>query len=184
MSLHEGCEKILVSDSVFLADKMYKAHKRGVKCNRKFTWGSPFLHYASLFIKPILFLKKIEDMICSICDEPVFDEINVEDIPNSIIFFCRHAYHQQCLVPTTTSNTANSIADNNPGSLTSKVNQSALLKSTQQSMGCPLCREQMAGGNAFVNRMKSTKRGGGGGGRISSPQSPRADSIRSFGTVH
>lgn len=36
MSLHEGCEKILVSDSVFLADKMYKAHKRGVNCNRKF----------------------------------------------------------------------------------------------------------------------------------------------------
>lgn len=35
MSLHEGCEKILVSDSVFLADKMYKAHKRGVNCNRK-----------------------------------------------------------------------------------------------------------------------------------------------------
>jgi hypothetical protein len=35
MSLHEGCEKILVSDSVFLADKMYKAHKRGVNCYRK-----------------------------------------------------------------------------------------------------------------------------------------------------
>ncbi|KAI9486141.1 MAG: hypothetical protein EXX96DRAFT_471553 [Benjaminiella poitrasii] len=34
-SLHEGCEKILVSDSVFLADKMYKAHKRGINCNRK-----------------------------------------------------------------------------------------------------------------------------------------------------
>ncbi|KAI8972362.1 hypothetical protein BDB01DRAFT_884491 [Pilobolus umbonatus] len=34
-SLHEGCEKILVSDSVFLADKMYKAQKRGVKCTRK-----------------------------------------------------------------------------------------------------------------------------------------------------
>lgn len=39
MSLHEGCEKILVSDSVFLADKMYKAQKRGVNCNRK----CPFL---------------------------------------------------------------------------------------------------------------------------------------------
>lgn len=35
MSLHEGCEKILVSDSVSLADKMYKAHKRGVQCSRK-----------------------------------------------------------------------------------------------------------------------------------------------------
>ncbi|KAI8987337.1 hypothetical protein BDF20DRAFT_814816 [Mycotypha africana] len=36
MSLHAGCEKILVRDSVFLADKMYKAQKRGVHCHRKF----------------------------------------------------------------------------------------------------------------------------------------------------
>jgi hypothetical protein len=123
-------------------------------------------------------------MVCSICDELVFDEYNVEDVPNSIIFFCRHAYHQDCLIQ---QNTNGSIMEsnqdvNNPGSLTTKVNQSALLKSTQ-NMGCPLCREQAAGGNAFVNRMKSTKRGAMGG-RVSSPQSPRADSIRSFGTVH
>ncbi|KAI8139914.1 hypothetical protein BJV82DRAFT_625472 [Fennellomyces sp. T-0311] len=37
MSLHEGCEKILVSDSVFLADRMYRTQKRGINCNRKFT---------------------------------------------------------------------------------------------------------------------------------------------------
>jgi hypothetical protein len=127
-------------------------------------------------------------MICSICEESVFDEINVEDVPNSIIFFCRHAYHQTCLIPsttatttTTTTNSTTTTAENNPGSLTSKVNQSALLKSTQ-NMGCPVCREQTAGGNAFVNRMKSTKRGANGGGKISSPTRP--DSIRSFGTVH
>ncbi|GAA5814860.1 hypothetical protein MFLAVUS_008363 [Mucor flavus] len=148
MSLHEGCEKILVSDSVFLADKMYKAHKRGVNCN--------------------------QEMICGICDEPVFDEINVEDIPNSIIFFCRHAFHEQCLVP----NTNIEANQDSPGSLTSKVNHSALLKSSQ-NMGCPLCREQAAGGNAFVNRMKSTKRG-----VVRGRTSPRADSIRSFGTAH
>lgn len=122
----------------------------------------------------------LEEMLCSICDEAVFDEVNVEDIPNSIIFFCRHAYHESCLIPNTRNIETN--GDNNPGSLTSKVNQSALLKSSQ-NMGCPLCREQAAGGNAFVNRMKSTKHGVNRG-RVSSPQSPRADSIRSFGTVH
>jgi hypothetical protein len=115
-------------------------------------------------------------MVCSICDDPVFDEMNVEDIPNSIIFFCRHAYHQQCLLPNAT--TIENNLENNPGSLTSKVNQSALLKNTQ-NMGCPLCKEQAAGGNAFVNRMKSTKRTVSG--NLSSPKSP---SIRSFGTVH
>ncbi|CEP10790.1 hypothetical protein [Parasitella parasitica] len=151
MSLHEGCEKILVSDSVFLADKMYKAQKRGVNCNP-------------------------ENMVCNICDEPVFDETNVEDIPNSIIFFCRHAYHQQCLI--NQSSIEQLQQDNNPGSLTSKVNQSALLKSTH-NMACPLCREQAAGGNAFVNRMKTQRRG-----VKRSPQSPNAGSIRSFGTVH
>lgn len=36
MSLHEGCEKILVSDSVHLADRMYKTQKRGINCHRKY----------------------------------------------------------------------------------------------------------------------------------------------------
>lgn len=116
-------------------------------------------------------------MVCNICEEPVFDESNVEDIPNSILFFCRHAYHQSCLLNQTTGSNIELPQDNNPGSLTSKVNQSALLKSTH-NMGCPLCKEQQAGGNAFVNRMKTQRR------VKSSPQSPRAESIRSFGTVH
>ncbi|ORZ22629.1 hypothetical protein BCR42DRAFT_172424 [Absidia repens] len=37
MSLHQGCEKILVSDSVYLADRMYKTQKRGINCRRKYT---------------------------------------------------------------------------------------------------------------------------------------------------
>lgn len=32
MSLRQGCEKILVSDSVQLADRMHKTQKRGVQC--------------------------------------------------------------------------------------------------------------------------------------------------------
>lgn len=32
MSLRQGCEKILVSDSVQLADRMHKTQKRGIQC--------------------------------------------------------------------------------------------------------------------------------------------------------
>ncbi|KAI9283703.1 hypothetical protein BC943DRAFT_280643 [Umbelopsis sp. AD052] len=35
MSLRQGCEKILVSDSVQLADRMHKTQKRGVQCQGK-----------------------------------------------------------------------------------------------------------------------------------------------------
>ncbi|KAG1215448.1 hypothetical protein G6F35_010088 [Rhizopus arrhizus] len=147
MSLHEGCEKILVSDSVFLADKMYKAHKRGVRCS--------------------------QEMLCGLCDEPVFDESTAEDVPHSVVFFCRHAYHEKCLA--TKEDHQNALdADNNPGSLVNKINRAAILKSTQ-NIGCPLCKEQAAGGNAFVNRMKSTRR--------VIKTSGKAESIRSFGTV-
>ncbi|OBZ81420.1 Vacuolar protein sorting-associated protein 41 [Choanephora cucurbitarum] len=150
MSLHQGCEKILVSDSVFLADKMYKAQKRAVHCT--------------------------QEMICNLCEEPVFDEHNVEDMPNSVIFFCRHAYHETCLTNQKTTSYNELQQDFNPGQLSSKINQSTLLKSTH-NIGCPLCREQQAGGNAFVNRMKTQKI------PKKTLASPR-DSVRSFGTVH
>lgn len=35
MSLRQGCEKILVSDSVQLADKMHRTQKRGIQCQGK-----------------------------------------------------------------------------------------------------------------------------------------------------
>ncbi|KAG0184699.1 Vacuolar protein sorting-associated protein 41, partial [Apophysomyces sp. BC1034] len=115
MSLHQGCEKILVSDSVFLADRMYKTQKRGINCD--------------------------QDMLCSICDEEVFDDEGGDDFPNSIIFFCRHAYHERCLLDRKAPEIQDTI---HPGTLTTKVNHAALLKSTQ-NVGCPLCREQAAG---------------------------------------
>ncbi|CDS11660.1 hypothetical protein LRAMOSA03923 [Lichtheimia ramosa] len=151
MSLHEGCEKILVSDSVHLADRMYKTQKRGINCH--------------------------QDMLCSECDEPVFDNTSLDDFPNTIIFFCRHAFHERCLLDRDTSDNASSstaIPTNtiHPGSLHSKVNHAALLKSTRD-VGCPLCREQAAGGNAFVNRMKTQRR-----------KPMTAGSVRSLGVVH
>ncbi|KAF7728592.1 Vacuolar protein sorting-associated protein 41 [Apophysomyces ossiformis] len=102
MSLHQGCEKILVSDSVFLADRMYKIQKRGINCD--------------------------QNMLCSICDEEVFEDEADEELPNSIIFFCRHAYHERCLLDRKAPEITDTI---HPGTLTTKVNHAALLKSTQ-----------------------------------------------------
>ncbi|CAO3637448.1 unnamed protein product [Cunninghamella blakesleeana] len=138
MSLHQGCEKILVTDSVFLADRMYKTQKRGIKCQRT--------------------------MLCNICENPVFENDNLDDFPNTIIFFCRHAYHEKCLqekVDKYNDRLDNDDEDHattiHPDALSTKINHSALLKSTSQ-MVCPLCQEQVAGGNAFMNRMKSQRK--------------------------
>lgn len=112
-------------------------------------------------------------MLCGLCDEPVFDESTAEDVPHSVVFFCRHAYHEKCLA-TKEDHQSALDADNNPGTLVNKINRAAILKSTK-NIGCPLCKEQAAGGNAFVNRMKSTRR--------VIKTSGKAESIRSFGTV-
>ncbi|KAI9491298.1 hypothetical protein BDB00DRAFT_767376 [Zychaea mexicana] len=166
MSLHEGCEKILVSDSVFLADRMYRTQKRGINCT--------------------------QDMLCSICDELVFDNSNLDDFPNSIVFFCRHAYHERCLLDRDEADNASAATATpsnaiHPGTLSTKINHAALLKSTRD-IGCPLCREQAAGGNAFVNRMKSQRRGGaataGGNKSLSPGASSHTGSMRSLGVVH
>ena len=184
MSLHEGCEKILVSDSVFLADRMYRTQKRGINCKRTCYNKSHLLHHDKTKKKT---LYNLEDMLCSICDELVFDNTNLDDFPNSIIFFCRHAYHERCLLERDEADNASAAtaAPSNTihsGTLTTKINHAALLKSTRD-IGCILCREQAAGGNAFVNRMKTQRRGA-----PAKPMSPGASShtgsVRSLGVVH
>ncbi|KAI9018076.1 hypothetical protein CLU79DRAFT_761600 [Phycomyces nitens] len=152
MSLHQGCEKILVSDSVFLADRMYKTQKRGIKCDP-------------------------EEMLCNICEETVFDDGSMDDFPNTIVFFCRHAYHEKCLLD---KNDPEIKATIQSGSLTSKINHASLLKTTR-NIGCPICREQAAGGNAFVNRMKSHRHGAT---QRKGSTGSRPESVRSLGVVH
>ncbi|KAI8073983.1 hypothetical protein BC940DRAFT_363920 [Gongronella butleri] len=131
MSLHQGCEKILVSDSVFLADRMYKTQKRGIQCQ--------------------------DAMLCGLCEEPVFDRDDPDSYLNAVIFFCRHAYHEQCLLDRTTTTAADLPPIQATTSLATKVNHAAILKSSTRVV-CPLCQEQQAGGNAFVNRMKSHRK--------------------------
>ncbi|KAI8819466.1 uncharacterized protein EV422DRAFT_497948 [Fimicolochytrium jonesii] len=86
MSLREGCEKILVSDTVSLLETLYKAQRRGLT----FT----------------------EDVACSICDIPLERASTVtpaaameEDVDGElevekatiVVFFCRHVVHKGCL---------------------------------------------------------------------------------------
>lgn len=141
-------------------------------------------------------------MVCSICDDPVFDNDNLDLFPNTVIFFCRHTYHEHCLIEkdennpmspgaaasttaSTTTASENSLATamaNHPGVLTNKVNYATLMKSARR-MGCPLCQEHMAGGNAFVNRMKSQRHHIGGMSRASgSNKSSPASSERNLGS--
>ncbi|ORX62542.1 vacuolar protein sorting-associated protein 41 [Hesseltinella vesiculosa] len=132
MSLHQGCEKILVSDSVYLADRMYKTQKRGVHCQ--------------------------DSMQCAICEEPVFSHDDMDSYLNAMIFFCRHAFHEQCLLEKTDVHVQDLPSiQSTQNSLSSKVNHAAILKSSGHLV-CPLCLEQQAGGNAFVNRMKSQRK--------------------------
>ncbi|KAJ3031748.1 Vacuolar protein sorting-associated protein 41 [Rhizophlyctis rosea] len=69
MSLREGCEKILVSDTVELLAGLVKARKRGLA---------------------------LSDIVCSMCEAPVttYDPTGAS---NLVVFFCRHAYHSECL---------------------------------------------------------------------------------------
>ncbi|KAM3580631.1 Vacuolar protein sorting-associated protein 41 [Umbelopsis sp. WA50703] len=119
MSLRQGCEKILVSDSVQLADKMHRTQKRGIQCQ--------------------------VDLTCSICNEPAFED---EDTA-TIVFFCKHAFHQRCLIEDEGMEAnVGQVGD----SLASKVNYAALLMSSR-TMACPICQEQVAKGNGVVHRI-------------------------------
>ncbi|KAJ3175357.1 Vacuolar protein sorting-associated protein 41 [Geranomyces variabilis] len=69
LSLRKGCEKILVSDTVELLETLYRAQRRGL-------------------ILPA-------DVTCSICSLSLEQKAEID----MIVFYCRHSYHELCLVP-------------------------------------------------------------------------------------
>jgi hypothetical protein len=89
------------------------------------------------------------DLVCSICDEPAFDD-ELTGVA-TIVFFCKHAYHQRCLMDDETEDTSEAT-DHVASSLASKVNYATLLMSSR-TMACPICQEQMAKGNGVVHRI-------------------------------
>lgn len=83
--------------------------------------------------------------MCSICDEPAFDEDETGSA--TIVFFCKHAFHQPCLIDDDEAGPDLALDH-----VASKVNYAALLMSSR-SMACPICQEQMAKGNGVVHRI-------------------------------
>jgi len=71
MSLREGCEKILISDTIELFEQLYNAQRRGM-----------------------LFKDSIE---CSICNNEIITDITDTADSTIIVFFCRHWFHEKCL---------------------------------------------------------------------------------------
>ncbi|GES86213.1 vacuolar assembling protein VPS41 [Rhizophagus clarus] len=111
-SLREGCQKILVSDSVSMANQLQKAQKRGISG---------------------------DNLSCSICTNPITKDVVTDSVSTVIIFFCRHAFHETCLI-------TDGVLPNPPESsgrslVGSKVRHTTLLKSLSKPPTCPICND-------------------------------------------
>ncbi|TPX31569.1 hypothetical protein SeMB42_g07741 [Synchytrium endobioticum] len=70
MSLREGCERILLADTVELLLNLQRAQKRGISF--------------------------IPDVSCAMCGGEIFESSNA--LVAMVAFFCRHTYHYSCLI--------------------------------------------------------------------------------------
>ncbi|CAG8681179.1 15096_t:CDS:10 [Gigaspora margarita] len=114
-SLREGCQKILVSDSVSMANQLHRAQKRGISCR--------------------------DDMVCNKCSAHIIKDVNVSDAPTThLIFFCGHAFHEKCLFE---SDAIPKLPENfnKPHSVGTKVRHATLLQSMIPRPRCPICNE-------------------------------------------
>ncbi|XP_064186870.1 vacuolar protein sorting-associated protein 41 homolog isoform X1 [Anguilla rostrata] len=68
--LHEGCKKILVSDSLSLLKKMHRTQMRGVRVD--------------------------EENICESCHAPILPS-DTAKLFSVVLFNCRHMFHKECL---------------------------------------------------------------------------------------
>ncbi|KAG9300436.1 hypothetical protein G9A89_010061 [Geosiphon pyriformis] len=116
-SLREGCERILVSDSVAMADQLQRAQKRGISCG--------------------------DDLSCSICQEIFISDETAATNLTTIIFFCRHAYHEKCLLEDNVPPTSeNAIKLTSAGyTIGPKIRHSTLLRSLGNPPTCPICHD-------------------------------------------
>ncbi|KAI9098827.1 hypothetical protein DFS34DRAFT_619093 [Phlyctochytrium arcticum] len=73
MSLREGCEKILVSDTIELLETLYRAQRRALVFQ--------------------------DDVICSMCNIQIEQEADAPDA-HLVVFFCRHTFHEECVSST------------------------------------------------------------------------------------
>ena len=120
MSLREGCRRILVSDSVAMADQLQKSQKRGIQVT--------------------------EDTTCSHCQEPIFNP-NESRVPGAaistfVMFFCRHAYHDRCLFVEEEETMPRMKSSLARITLRAKANHAELIRAKRGRLPCPLCQDQ------------------------------------------
>ncbi|CAG8570731.1 10525_t:CDS:10, partial [Cetraspora pellucida] len=114
-SLREGCQTILVSDSVSMACQLHRAQKRGILCG--------------------------DDMTCNICSAPLLKDAIASDTASThLIFFCGHAFHEKCLLE---SDAIPKLPENlnKPHSVGTKVRHATVLQSMAPKPRCPICNE-------------------------------------------
>ncbi|CAG8437651.1 9040_t:CDS:10 [Rhizophagus irregularis] len=111
-SLREGCQKILVSDSVAMANQLQKAQKRGISG---------------------------DDLTCSICSNLITKDVAADSVSSIIIFFCRHAFHETCLL--TGDGLPNPPESSGRMLVGSKVRHTVLLTSLSKPPKCPICHD-------------------------------------------
>jgi hypothetical protein len=81
MSLRGGCNEILKADSVELVEKYVKGQRRGVRVGM--------------------------DAQCAVCSESI--GMAGKSHGGFVIFFCRHIYHNKCIVPAGGGSTSNDL---------------------------------------------------------------------------
>ncbi|CAG8496376.1 2649_t:CDS:10 [Scutellospora calospora] len=114
-SLREGCQTILVSDSVSMANQLHRAQKRGISCG--------------------------DDVICNICSASIIKDVNLSDAASThLIFFCGHVFHEKCLFE---NDTIPKLPEklNKPHSVSTKVRHASVLRAMTPRPKCPICNE-------------------------------------------
>ncbi|KAL1923384.1 uncharacterized protein VTP21DRAFT_8364 [Calcarisporiella thermophila] len=115
VSLRKDCERILVSDSVTLANRLHKYQRRGFAVN-------------------------VEDMKCETCQD--YLNTSMTDSRPIIKFFCQHIYHESCLLEDTSRHT---FPEHQPSraifSHANKINHATMVR-TRRRLRCPLCDAQ------------------------------------------
>ena len=158
MSLREGCRRILVSDSVAMADQLQRSQKRGISCSgkkkekckkekwrhliRKKKWR--IASNNTRLILPVTCI--IEETLCSFCQQPIFvrGETRVPGTPIStfVMFFCRHVYHDKCLFVDDVDTMPKMKSSMTKVTLRAKANHASLIRSKRGRLPCPLCVDQ------------------------------------------
>ncbi|KAJ3057973.1 Vacuolar protein sorting-associated protein 41, partial [Quaeritorhiza haematococci] len=117
MSLREGCEKILISDTVELLEQLYKAQKRGLEFSAEFSTCSVCegllahdgKHTPRILRHPQSSKSKTSKILDHIFPFDTAVTPALEDA-SLVMFFCRHTFHSSCLTAAVDAKAKGTIA--------------------------------------------------------------------------